>query len=78
MSSEKDKRMGFYEPKSRIFFAVESKEEYEQILKSLPMLKAISQNQKIQESFEDFDKLVSEIELKPDPKESLELEELDL
>ena len=78
MSREKDKRMGFYEAKSRIFFTVESEEEYEQILRSLPMLQAISQDQQIQESFEDFDKLVSEIESKPDPKESLELEELDL
>ena len=59
MPKDEDQRMGFYEPKSRIFFAVESKEQYEQILRSLPMLKEISQEQKIEESFEDFDRLVS-------------------
>ena len=58
MPREREERMGFYEPKSRIFFAVESKEEYELILRSLPMLKTLSQAQKIEESFEDFDKLV--------------------
>ena len=42
------------------------------------MLKEISKQQNIQENFEDFDHLISEIESKPDPKESLELEEVDL
>ena len=68
MSQKNEKQMGFYESRSGIFFSIDTKEEFRQILENLPNLNNIQKEEKIQENFDDFDKIVDEVSKKADPK----------
>ena len=68
MSQKNDKKIGFYESRSGIFFSVETKEEFHRILLKLPNLNQQVKEDIHEEKFDDFDKIVEEVSQREDPK----------